>query len=257
MKTSEMFDLTDRVAIITGGGRGLGLQIAEGLSEMGAAVLLCSRNGDRCSEAARKIERQGGRALGCACNVTLPDDIDRLIDTTLRHLGRIDILVNNAATAWGAPVEGMPLDKWNHVIQTNLTGTFLCSQHIGRTMIEQQSGTIINIASIAAFRGANPELMQASAYSASKAALIHLTKELACGWARHNIRVNAIAPGWFPTEMSGWTLDHFGEQIRQSIPLKRFGGADDLKGVAVFLASEASRFITGHVLVADGGMTAW
>ena len=257
MNSGELFDLSGRVAIITGGGTGLGRQMAEGLAEMGANLVLSARKKERCQEAAGVLENQGIRALAHGCDVTVPEDIAGLVDFTMDSFGKIDILVNNAGTAWGAPAEEMPLEQWNQVIQTNLTGTFLCAQAVARIMIERQQGKIINIASIAAFAGGHPEILQASGYSASKGGVVSLTKELACGWARHNIQVNAIAPGWFPTHMSGWIIENRKEHILPSIPLGRVGGKDDLKGAAVFLGSRASDYVTGHVLVVDGGMTAW
>ena len=257
MNSGELFDLSGRVAIITGGGTGLGRQMAEGLAEMGANLVLSARQKERCQEAASVLENHGIRALARGCDVTVPEDIAGLVDFTMDSFGKIDILVNNAGTAWGAPAEEMPLEQWNQVIQTNLTGTFLCAQAVARIMIERQQGKIINIASVAAFGGGRPEILQASGYSASKGGVVSLTKDLACGWARHNVQVNAIAPGWFPTHMSGWIIENRKEHILPSIPLGRVGGKDDLKGAAVFLASRASDYVTGHVLVVDGGMTAW
>ena len=257
MNSGELFDLSGRVAIITGGGTGLGRQMAEGLAEMGANLVLSARQKERCQEAAGVLENHGIRALARGCDVTVAEDIADLVDFTMDSFGKIDILVNNAGTAWGAPAEEMPLEQWNQVIQTNLTGTFLCAQAVARIMIERQQGKIINIASVAAFGGGRPEILQASGYSASKGGVVSLTKDLACGWARHNVQVNAIAPGWFPTHMSGWIIENRKEHILPSIPLGRVGGKDDLKGAAVFLASRASDYVTGHVLVVDGGMTAW
>ena len=256
MNSGELFDLSGRVAIITGGGTGLGRQMAEGLAEMGANLVLSARQKERCQEAAGALENHGIRALAHGCDVTVPEDIAGLVDFTMDSFGKIDILVNNAGTAWGVPAEKMPLEQWNQVIQTNLTGTFLCAQAVARIMIERQQGKIINIASVAAFGGGRPEILQASGYSASKGGVVSLTKDLACGWARHNVQVNAIAPGWFPTHMSGWIIENRKEHILPSIPMGRVGGKDDLKGAAVFLASRASDYVTGHVLVVDGGMTA-
>ena len=256
MNSGELFDLSGRVAIITGGGTGLGRQMAEGLAEMGAHLVLSARQKERCQEAAGALENHGIRALAHGCDVTVPEDIAGLVDFTMDSFGKIDILVNNAGTAWGVPAEEMPLERWNQVIQTNLTGTFLCAQAVARVMIERQQGKIINIASIAAYGGGHPEIMQASGYTASKGGVVSLTRDLACGWARHNVQVNAIAPGWFPTHMSGRIIENRKEHILPSIPMGRVGGKDDLKGAAVFLASRASDYVTGHVLVVDGGMTA-
>jgi len=151
----------------------------------------------------------------------------------------------------------MRLSDWNKVIETNLTGTFLCAQAVGKIMIGQRRGKIINMASVAGLGGAPAEIVQATGYHASKGGVIALTKDLACKWAPHDIQVNAIAPGWFPTHMSGWVIEHKKELLLKAIPQGRFGGEDDLKGAAVFLASDASAYVTGHVLVVDGGQSAW
>jgi gluconate 5-dehydrogenase len=179
-----------------------------------------------------------------------------MVSAALSRFGRIDILINNAGASWGAPVEEMRLEHWNKVIETNLTGTFLCSQAVGKIMLKQKRGKIINVASIAGLNGAPPEI-QAIGYHASKGGVITFTKDLACKWATHNIQVNAIAPGWFPTHMSHWVLEHYKDFLLERIPQRRFGGEDDLKGAAVFLASDASAYVTGHVLVVDGGQSAW
>ncbi len=179
------------------------------------------------------------------------------MDTALARFGRIDILINNAGISWGAPAEQMPLEDWTKVLDTNLTGTFLCAQAIGKVMIKQGRGKIINVASVAGLGGAQRGTVQAIAYHASKGGVIAFTKDLACQWAAHNIQVNAIAPGWFPTHMSGWVIEHKKELLLEQIPLRRFGNDHDLKGAAVFLASAASDYVTGHVLVVDGGQTAW
>jgi NAD(P)-dependent dehydrogenase (short-subunit alcohol dehydrogenase family) len=178
------------------------------------------------------------------------------VDTTLAKFGRIDILVNNAGVSWAAPIEEMTLEQWDKVLSTNLTGTFLFCQAAGQTMVAQRSGKILNIASVAGLGGASAEL-QAIGYHASKGGVIAFTQDLACKWAAHNIQVNAIAPGWFPTHMSDWVIQHRKDSLLAKIPLARFGGDHDLKGAAVFLASAASAYVTGHVLVVDGGQSAW
>lgn len=256
MNSKQLFDLGGRVAIITGGAVGLGRQMAEGLAEMGANTVLCARKKERCEEAAAEIQRLGVKTLALGCDVNNPREIQRLVDTVRSHFGQIDILINNAGISWGAPVEDMHLEDWNKVIATNLTGTFLCSQAVGKVMIKQKRGKIINIASVSGLGGAPPEL-QAIGYHASKGGVISFTKDLACKWAMHNIQVNAIAPGWFPTHMSEWVLEHNKESFLDRIPMRRFGGDHDLKGAAVFLASDASAYVTGHVLVVDGGQSAW
>lgn len=255
MNARQLFDLTGRVAIITGGSIGLGRQMAEGLAEMGTNLVLCARKKERCQEAAEELEQAGVKTLALACDVKNPAQIQEVVEATLAAFGRIDILINNAGVSWGAPVEEMTLEQWNKVIETNLTGTFLCSQAVGKVMIRQRRGKIINIASVAGLGGAPPPL-QAIGYHASKGGVIVFTKDLACKWAGHNIHVNAIAPGWFPTHMSEVVIQRGKDALLASIPLARFGNEQDLKGAAIFLASDASDYVTGHVLVVDGGQSA-
>lgn len=255
MNTKQLFDLSGRVAIITGGSAGLGRQMAQGLAEMGANLVLCARKKDRCEQAAEELRGLGVETFGLGCDVRKADEVGAVVQETLSRFQRIDILINNAGTSWGAPVEEMKLEHWNKVIETNLTATFLFSQAVGRHMVPQRRGKIINIASVAALRGASPEL-QAIGYHASKGGVIAFTKDLACKWAPHNIQVNAIAPGWFPTHMSAVVIEQNKEALLKRIPAGRFGGDDDLKGAAVFLASDGSNYVTGHVLVVDGGQTA-
>ena len=256
MNARELFDLSGRVAIITGGSIGLGRQMAEGLAEMGANLALCARKKERCQEAADQLASLGVKTLALGCDVKDPVTIQEVVASTLQKFGRIDILINNAGVSWGAPVEEMTLEQWNKVMDTNLTGTFLFSQAVGKAMIGQGHGKIINIASVAGLGGASSDL-QAIGYHASKGGVIAFTKDLACKWAPHNVQVNAIAPGWFPTHMSNWVLEHHKEFLLEKIPLHRFGSDHDLKGAAIFLASDASDYVTGHVLVVDGGQTAW
>jgi NAD(P)-dependent dehydrogenase (short-subunit alcohol dehydrogenase family) len=252
----RLFDLTGRTAIVTGGSIGLGRQMAEGLAEMGANLVLCARNQERCEEAAERLRRLGVKAVPLPCDVKDQASVQEVVSATLSQFGQIDILINNAGISWGAPAEELRLEDWNKVIETNLTGTFLCAQAVGRVMIHQRRGKIINIASIAGLGGAPPEL-PAIGYHASKGGVISFTKDLACKWAVHNIQVNAIAPGWFPTHMSNRVLERHGDVFLSHIPMRRFGSDHDLKGAAVFLASDASSYVTGHVLVVDGGQSAW
>jgi NAD(P)-dependent dehydrogenase (short-subunit alcohol dehydrogenase family) len=252
----QLFDLTGRVAMVTGGSIGLGRQMAEGLAEMGAHLVLCARKKERCQQAAEEFEQLGVKALPLACDVKSPASVQEVVDQALSEFGRIDVLINNAGISWGASVEEMRLEDWNKVIETNLTGTFLCAQAVGKAMIRQGRGKIINIASVAGLGGAPAEL-PAIGYYASKGGVISFTKDLACKWAIHNIQVNAIAPGWFPTHMSNRILERYRELFLSHIPLRRFGSEEDLKGAAVFLASDASNYVTGHVLVVDGGQSAW
>lgn len=254
----RLFDLAGRTAIVTGGGKGIGRQMAQGLAEAGANVVVCARQAERCEAAAAELERQGVRALGLRCDVRDSEQVQAVVDRTVADFGGVDILVNNAGTVWGASPEDMPLEGWNKVVDVNLTGVFLFAQAAGRAMIERGAGgAIVNIASVAGLRGGPPEIMNTIAYNATKGGVIAFTRDLACKWARHGIRVNAIAPGWFPSDMANFVLDRHGEELTRRIPLGRFGGPEDLKGVVVFLAAQAAAYVTGHTLVVDGGQSAW
>jgi NAD(P)-dependent dehydrogenase (short-subunit alcohol dehydrogenase family) len=229
--------------------------MARGLAEMGASLVLCARKKERCEQAAAELSGLGVKTLALGCDVKNRESVQAAVEAALTEFRRIDILVNNAGTSWGAPVEEMRLEDWNKVIETNLTGTFLFSQAVGRHMIAQRHGKIVNIASVAGLHG-SPAALQAIGYHASKGGVIAFTRDLACKWGMHNIQVNAIAPGWFPTRMSQAVLERNREAFLKSIPLGRFGSEHDLKGAVVFLASDASDYVTGHVLVVDGGQTA-
>ena len=255
MNVKKLFDLSGRVAIVTGGSTGLGFQMATGLAEMGANLVLCARKIERCEKSASELEKLGVAALAIACDVKNPANIQSAVDATVAKFGRIDVLINNAGTSWGAPVEDMKLEHWNKVVETNLTGTFLFSQAVGKIMVPARRGKIINIASVAGIHGAPPQF-QAIGYHASKGGVIAFTKDLACKWGIHNIQVNAIAPGWFPTDMSAVVIERNRDYFLSCIPLGRFGGEDDLKGAAVFLSSDGSNYVTGQVLAVDGGQTA-
>lgn len=254
MHVKEMFDLTDKVAIITGGGRGLGEQMAEGFAQAGASLVLCSRKAAACEDAAARLSREYGvKAIALSCDVTNSEDVKNVVKTTIEKYGKIDILVNNSGATWGAPVQEMPLEAWNKVMNVNVTGTFLMSQEAGKQMIKQKSGKIINIASVAGLGGTDPRYMDIIAYNTSKGAVITFTKDLAVKWGQYNINVNAIAPGFFPTKMSQVIIENGRDHFLNITPLKRFGTDQDLKGAALFLAARASDFITGDVLVVDGG----
>jgi NAD(P)-dependent dehydrogenase (short-subunit alcohol dehydrogenase family) len=253
MHVLDLFKITGKTAIVTGGGRGLGEQIAVGLAEAGANVVVCSRKVEACEQVKEKLEKLGVKSLALPCDVTNPNDVQRVVQATADEFGRIDILVNNSGATWGAPAEEMPLEAWQKVMDVNVTGTFLMSQAAGKVMIRQQSGKIINIASIAGLGGTNPEVLNTIGYNTSKGAIITLTKDLAVKWGKYGIHVNAVAPGFFPTKMSKVILERVGKKILENTPLKRFGGEDDLKGAVLFLASRASDFVTGSLIVVDGG----
>jgi len=258
MSALDLFRLDGRTAIVTGGGRGLGQYMAEALADAGARVVICSRKVEACRQVKESIEQKGGEALALPCDVTCPEDVERVVAAAKETFGGVDIVINNSGATWGAPPEEMPLDKFERVMDVNVKGTFLMSQTAGKEMIASgKGGRIINIASVAGLIGGHPDYMQTVGYNASKGAVINMTRDLAVQWARHGINVNAIAPGWFPTKMSRALLERFEEKILSHIPLGRFGGPEDLKGVVLFLASPAARYITGQVLVVDGGMTAW
>ena len=256
MGVLELFDLSGKVSIVTGGGRGLGLAIAEGLAEAGSDIVICSRKEGNCKEAAQRITALGVEAAGVQCDITNPDDVSRLRDFTLEKFGKIDILVNNSGATWGAPTEDYPLEGWKKVIDVNVTGTFLCSQIIGKAMITGGGGKIINVSSIFGGVGTISQVMDAIAYNTSKGAMDAFTKDLAVKWAKHHINVNAIAPAFIETDMSRVTMKKGGDHILSHVPLGRFGIPEDLKGAAVFLGSAASDYITGTVLLVDGGYRA-
>jgi NAD(P)-dependent dehydrogenase (short-subunit alcohol dehydrogenase family) len=258
MSVFDMFRLDGRTALVTGGGRGLGEYMARALSDAGANVVLCSRKLEACAEVAAKITEGGGRALPLACDVGEESDVERVIAAAVERFGAIDILVNNSGATWGAPAEDMPLDRFDQVMRVNVRGVFMMSQGVGRRMIARgEGGTIINIASVAAYTGGRPGSLQTVGYSTSKGAVVAMTTELAGSWANHRIRVNAIAPGWFPTKMSRGVLEKAGERLLAGIPLGRFGEPADIQGAVLYLASPASAFVTGQTLIVDGGQILW
>jgi NAD(P)-dependent dehydrogenase (short-subunit alcohol dehydrogenase family) len=252
----DLFDLTGKTAIVTGGGSGIGRQMAQALAEAGANLVLCARKVERCEQAAGELAELGVKTFALACDVRDQEQVQAVVDRTREELGGVDVLVNNAGTVWGGPPEDTPLHGWQKVVDVNLTGVFLFSQAAGRAMIEAGGGKIVNIASVAGLSGAPPEVMNAIAYNTTKGGVISFTRDLATKWARHGIHVNAIAPGWFPSDMSNFVLES-NPQLVEHIPLRRFGGPDDLKGAVLFLASAASDYVTGHTLVVDGGESAW
>ena len=253
----QLFDLSGRVSVVTGGATGLGLQMATALAEAGSNVVICSRKLENCEEAARGIEKLGVKALGIAADVTKPDQVEAVKDAALKAFGRVDVLVNNAGKAWVAPAEEMPLDRWQQIMDLNITAPFICSQIFGREMIKARKGKIINIASVAGLIGRNPKAYNSIVYSTSKGALVNFTRDLAVKWAQHGINVNCICPGFFVTPINQKLFERNPEPILREIPLGRTGGENDLKGIAVLLASDASDFMTGAIIPVDGGTVAW
>ena len=252
----ELFDLSGKVALVTGGSRGLGREMAEGLGEAGASLMLLARREQWLTPTVGEFREMGFRCEGALCDVSNPDDVQRAVDATVQAYGAIDILVNNAGVTWGAPIEQMPLDKWQTVIDINLTGAFLFIQKAGRHMLERGSGSVINVASVAGLIGSMEDGQHISGYVAAKGGLIALTREVAAKWARRGVRVNAIAPGFFPSRMTEKVLDSARAQIEAAVPMGRVGAEGELKGVTVFLAAQASGYITGQTIVVDGGSTA-
>jgi gluconate 5-dehydrogenase len=249
-----LFSLEGRVALVTGGSRGLGQEMAEGLAEAGAALMLCARRDEWLSPTVESMRRQGFRVEGALGDVAKAADVQRIVDQTIATYGKVDILVNNAGVTWATEPEDMPLDKWQKVVDVNLTGAFLFAQTAGRDMLKRQWGRIINIASIAGLQ-ASVNGPHYAPYAATKAGLIGLTRELAASWGRKGIRVNAIAPGFFHSRLADAAIALSEPGIKATSPIPRVGDAGELKGVAVFLASDASNYITGQTIVVDGGRT--
>ncbi|HUW64488.1 MAG TPA: SDR family oxidoreductase [Spirochaetia bacterium] len=256
MNVWDLFSLKGKIAVVTGSSRGLGRQMAHGLAEAGADVVTCSRNKNNCELVSEELMGLGVKSISLRCDVSVEEEVKTLVTRVREEFGRIDILVNNAGTSWGIPPEDMTLDQWNKVFLTNSTGTFLCSREVGRVMIEQGGGKIINISSVAGLFGTHPDFMDAIGYQASKGSVATFTKDLAMKWAKYNIYVNSIAPGVFPTKMSRILVERGGELAKTLIPLKRLGSDYDLKGAVVYLASAASDYVTGHILFVDGGQSA-
>jgi NAD(P)-dependent dehydrogenase (short-subunit alcohol dehydrogenase family) len=250
----SLFDLSGRVALVTGGSRGLGLQIAAALGEYGAALALVARRSADLDAAVEALGQAGAAAVGFTADLGDPEAAARLTTQVMARFGRIDILVNNAGATWGAPAEDYPLEGWNKVINLNLTGLFLLTQAVAsRAFLPQGRGTIINVASVEGLQGHPPELPGTIAYNAAKGAVINMTRALAAEWGSRNIRVNALAPGYFPSKMTRTILEKHGEQILRLTPLGKLGGDTDLMGAALLLASDAGGHITGQTLAVDGG----
>lgn len=257
MSIRDLFDLTGRVALITGGSRGLGLQIAEAYAEQGAQLVLVARKTEQLEEARLRLKDYKTEVLIFAQDLSREDEIAEFVNEVLGRIGKIDILVNNAGASWGAPAEEHPLSAWNKVIGLNLTATFLLTQAVANAaMIPAKKGVIVNVASVAGLRGNSHQMRGTLAYNTSKGGLITMTKALASEWAKYGIRVNALAPGYFPTKMTRGTLELMQTEIEEVTPLGRLGGPEDLKGAALLLGSDASAFMTGQVVAVDGGLSA-
>ncbi|WP_066798610.1 SDR family oxidoreductase [Sphingomonas soli] len=253
MSLAGLFDLTGRVSIVTGGSRGLGLQIARALGEYGASLALVARKQNELDAAVAEL---GGDAVAFAADLGTPEAVADLTSRVMAHFGRIDVLVNNAGTSWGAPAEAYPLEGWSKVIDLNVTGLFLLTQAVARAaFLPQGKGAVINVASIEGLLGHHPDRIGTIAYNTAKGAVINLTRALAAEWGPRGIRVNALAPGFFPSKMTGSTLDTHGGALLHQTPLGKLGGDTDLMGPALLLASDAGGHITGQVLVVDGGTT--
>ena len=253
----KLFDLSGKTALVTGGSRGLGLQIAEALGEAGARLMLTSRKASDLEQAAAQLQAKGIAACWVAADASQPSEIARVAADAMQRLGRIDILVNNAGATWGAPAEDHPLEAWDKVMNLNIRSIFLMSQAVGKaSMIPRRQGRIINVASIAGLGGNTPEMTMV-AYNTSKAAVVNFTRTLAGEWGKYNINVNAVAPGMFPSKMTKGTFDRLGaDALAAHAPLKRVGDDDDLKGAVVLFASQAGKHITGQTLPIDGGVSA-
>jgi gluconate 5-dehydrogenase len=252
----QLFDLTGKTALVTGGSRGLGLQMAHALGEAGAKIMLCARQADPLELAVAELQAAGIDARWTVADCRQVGDLTHLVDETLQRMGDVDILVNNAGATWGAPAEDHPVDAWDKVMNLNVRGYFLLSQIIAkRSMIPRKSGRIINVASIAGLNG-NPAFMTTIAYNTSKGAVINFTRTLGAEWGQYNIHVNAICPGFFPSKMTAGILKMAGEEnLAAHAPLRRIGDDEDLKGLCLLFASDAGKHITGQWMAVDGGVS--
>ncbi len=260
MNVKDLFSLSGKVAIVTGGGRGIGKFIATGLAEAGANVVIASRKLEKLEQTAADLSKLGVKAKACKCDMGNKDDIQGLVDFTMKEFGTVDILVNNAGVTWGAPTLEFPLEQWDKIFNVNVRGVWILSQAVAKIMKEKGGGKMINISSVMGFRGSVEEAHPALPYNSSKAAINLLTMNLAIKLARHKIYVNAIAPGFFHTDMMGYLdkpeMKPILDAVLMQIPVPRMGEIDDVKGLAVFLASRASDYVTGAIIPVDGGMLA-
>lgn len=257
MTIQQLFDLSGRKAIVTGGSRGLGLQMAQALGEMGAEVLLVARKKLELESAVEKLSSQGIRASASCCDLGNAEEIRGFVKTAMAQLGHCDILVNNAGATWGAPAEDHPFDAWQKIINLNINGIFLLTQEVAKaSMIPRGYGRILNLASIAGIRGHLPGTLETIAYCTSKGGVINFTRALAGEWGKYGITVNALAPGVFPSKMSHGLIEELTAASLTNVPLRRLGDDEDLKGPTVLLCSDAGKYITGQILAVDGGATA-
>jgi gluconate 5-dehydrogenase len=253
---TSLFDLTGRVALVTGGSRGLGLQIASALGEFGASLALVARKRADLDAAVEHLNKAGRTAVGFDADLATAEAASSLTERVIERFGRIDILVNNAGATWGAPAEDYPLEGWNKVINLGVTGLFLLTQAVARSaFLKQGKGAVINVASVEGLQGHHPDRPGTIAYNTAKGAVVNMTRALAAEWGSRNIRVNALAPGYFPSKMTLATLEKHGEEILRQTPLGKLGGDTDLMGPALLLACDAGGHITGQTLVVDGGAT--
>jgi len=254
MGVRDLMSLKGKVALVTGGGRGLGLQLAEALAEMGADLALSARKADELATAQAQLGNSGVEVMTVVNDLAKIETVPAMVDAVMQKYGRIDILVNNAGNTWGAPAEDYPMEAWHKVIDLNLTGTFAVTQEVGRrSMIPNKYGRIVTIASIAGLKGNPPETLKTIAYNTSKGGLVNFTRALAGEWGAYGITVNAICPGFFPSKMTKGVLAQHGDDLLKRIPNRRFGNDEDLKGLCALLASDAARHITGQSIAVDGG----
>ncbi|MFJ8258339.1 SDR family NAD(P)-dependent oxidoreductase [Peribacillus asahii] len=261
MSSTKLFDLTGKTAMVTGGGSGLGRVMALALAEAGANVVVCSRRLEVCEKVVQEIEGLGSQAIALALDVTEPASVRQGFDQAISHFGKIDILVNSSGTVYEAPATEMPLEQWRAMMDINVTGTFLMCQAVGKHMIENEYGKIINISSSIGFKGTDPEAVDSIGYTTSKGAVMTLTKDLAVKWGRHGVTVNSIAPGVFQTgmnnpEIPGTLVQKAGPIIASQVPVRRLGEDKDIVGAVLYFASAASDYCTGQILVVDGGLGA-
>ncbi|WP_305822093.1 SDR family oxidoreductase [Massilia brevitalea] len=256
--TQELFSLQGKTALVTGGSRGLGLQMAEALGEQGARLVISSRKQEELDLAVAHLTSKGIDASAIAADLSHEANVGPFVEEALRRLGQIDILINNAGASWGAPAEDHPLDAWDKVMNLNVRSIFLVSQAVGKlSMIPRGYGRIVNISSIAGLAGNPPGTMSTIAYNTSKGAIVNFTRALAGEWGRHGITVNSIAPGFFPSKMTKGVLATIGADVlAKDAPLARLGDDEDLKGAVVLFASDAGKHITGQILAVDGGVSA-